>query len=54
MTANSAVHNLIRLNFELSPDFMIVLFTCKNDGDSIKNEGTRVFTTFIYIDFSDA
>ena len=32
---------------------MVVLFTCKNKEDPIKNEGTRVFTTF-YIDFSDA
>ena len=32
---------------------MVVLLTCKNKEDQIKNEGTRVFTTF-YIDFSDA
>ena len=32
---------------------MIVLLTCKNKEDPIKNEETRVFTTF-YIDFSDA
>ena len=32
---------------------MVVLFTCKNKEDPIKNKGTRVFTTF-YIDFSDA
>ena len=32
---------------------MVVLLTCKNKEDLIKNEGTRVFTTF-YIDFSDA
>ena len=32
---------------------MVVLLTCKNKEDTIKNEGTRVFTTF-YIDFSDA
>ena len=31
---------------------MVVLFTCKNDEDPIKNIGTRVFTTF-YIHFSD-
>ena len=43
----------IRLNFELSPDVMVVLVTCKNEEDSIKTEGARVFTTF-YIDFSDA
>ena len=43
----------IRLNLDLSPDFMVVLVTCKNEEDSIKNEGARMFTT-LYIDFSDA
>ena len=32
----------IRLNLELSPDFMVVLVTCKHEEDSIKNEGARV------------
>ena len=32
---------------------MVVLVTCKNEGDPIKNEGPRVFTT-LYINFSDA
>ena len=32
---------------------MVVLLTCKNKEDPIKNEGARAFTT-IYIDFSDA
>ena len=32
---------------------MVVLFTCKNKEDPIKNEGARVFTT-LYIDISDA
>ena len=32
---------------------MIVLITCKNEEDPIKNEGARVVTTLI-IDFSDA
>ena len=31
---------------------MIVLLTCKNKEDPIKNEGTSVFTT-LNIDFSD-
>ena len=31
---------------------MVVLLTCKNEEDPIKNEGARVFTT-LYIDFSD-
>ena len=48
---NSAVYGPIRLNFEVIPDFIVVLLTCKNEKDSIKNEGARVFTT-IYIDFS--
>ena len=32
---------------------MLVLVTCKNEEDLIKNEGARVFTT-LYINFSDA
>ena len=32
---------------------MVVLVTCKNEEDPIKNEGARVATT-LYIDFSDA
>ena len=32
---------------------MVVLLTCKNKEDTIKNEGARVITT-LYIDFSDA
>ena len=34
-------------------DFMVVLLTCKNEEDPIKNRGTRVFTT-LNIHFSDA
>ena len=41
------MYNLIRLN----PDFIVVLVTCKNEENSIKNKGTIVFT--LYIDFSD-
>ena len=41
------------INFELVQDFMVVLVTCKNEEDPIKNEGARVFTT-LYINFSDA
>ena len=50
--ANSAVHGPIWSNFELIQDFMIVLVTCKNEEDPIKNEGARVFTT-LYFNFSD-
>ena len=32
---------------------MVVLLTCKNEEDLIKNRGARVFTT-LYIKFSDA
>ena len=32
---------------------MVVLLTCKNKEDPIKNEGAKVFTK-LYIDFSDA
>ena len=32
---------------------IVVLFTCKNEEDPIKNEGARVVTT-LFIDFSDA
>ena len=31
---------------------MVVLVTCKNEEDPIKNEGARVVTT-LFIDFSD-
>ena len=32
---------------------MVVLLTCKNEEDPIKNRGARVFTT-LYVNFSDA
>ena len=32
---------------------MVVLLTCKNEEEPIKNRGARVFTT-LYINFSDA
>ena len=32
---------------------MVVLITCKNEEDPIKNEGARVFTT-LYSNFSEA
>ena len=47
------MHDPIRLNFKLSPNFMVFLVTCKNEEDPVKNEGARVFTT-LYINFSDA
>ena len=51
--ANSAVHGPIWSNFELVRDFIVVLLTCKNEEDPIKNRGARVFTT-LYINFLDA
>ena len=46
------MHGPISLNFKLSSHSMVVLVTCKNEEDPIKNEGARVFT--LYIIFSDA
>ena len=37
--ANSAVRGLIGLNFEFIRDFMVGLFTCKNEEDPIKHKG---------------
>ena len=39
--------------FELIQAFVVVLVTCKNEEDLIKNEGARVLTSLLY-DFSDA
>ena len=50
--ANSAILGQIWPNFELVRDVMVVV-TCKNEEDPIKNEGARVLTT-LYINFSDA
>ena len=47
------MHGQLRLNFEFSPDFIVVLLNCKNQEDYIKNEGAIVFRT-LYIGFSDA
>ena len=44
--ANSAFGGPILPDFDLMLDFMIVLFTCKSEEDSVKNDGSRVFTTF--------
>ena len=53
MVANSAVSGRILPNFELVRDIMVVLNTCKNEEDLIKNENARVLTTLLF-DFSDA
>ena len=50
--ANSAVRGRILPNFELVLDIMVVLYTCKNEEDPIKNEDARVLTR-LYVVFSD-
>ena len=42
--ANTTVRSPIWSKFELFPVFMVVLVTCKNEEDPIKNEGTRMLT----------
>ena len=42
---NSAVYGRNWSNFELVQDFLIVLNTCENEEDLMKNEGARVFKT---------
>ena len=39
--------------FELIQAFIVVLVTCKNEEDPIKNEGARVLTSLLF-DFSDS
>ena len=51
--ANSTVQGLICPNFKPTRDYMCFLVACKNEEDSIENEGARVVTT-LFIDFSDA
>ena len=51
--AYSAVLGRIWLKFELVRDIINVLFICKYEEDTIKNEGARVLTR-LYDVFSDA
>ena len=51
--AYSAVHGRIVPNFKLIRDVMVILHTCNNEEDPIKNEGARVLTR-LYVIFSDA
>ena len=44
--ANSEVRGGIPPKFELIQAFMVVLVTCKNEEDPIRNEGARVLTRF--------
>ena len=43
---NSEVSGGILPKFELTQTFIVVLVTCKNEEDPIKNEGDRVLTKF--------
>ena len=45
----TVVSGWIWLKFELIQAYMHVLVSCKNEEDPIKNEGARVFTTFLPI-----
>ena len=47
--ANSAVRDLIWSKFELILDVMVVLVTCSNEEDRIKNRGARVATRYFPI-----
>ena len=51
--ANSEVSGGILPQFELIKAYIVVLLTCKNEKDPIKNEGARVLTSLLF-DFSDA
>ena len=44
--ANSAVCGQIGPKFELIQDYKVVLVTCKNAEDPIKNQSTRELTNF--------
>ena len=44
--ANSEVSGRIQPKCELIQAFIVVLVTCKNEEDPIKNEGARVLTRF--------
>ena len=48
--SNSQGHSTVRgriwLKFEPIRDIMVVLVTCKNEEDPMKNKGDRVATTF--------
>ena len=46
MAANFDVSGGILPKFELIQAFIVVLVTCKNVDDPIKNEGARVLTRF--------
>ena len=45
---NSEVRGRILPKFELIQAFIVVLITCKNEEDPIKNEGARVLISFLH------
>ena len=47
-TAYSAVHGWSRPNFTLIWDYIVVLVTCKNEEDPIKNDGSRVRASLLF------
>ena len=47
------MHDLDQAEFQTHSRLLVIIVTCKNEEDSIKNEGARVITT-LYIDFSAA
>ena len=49
--ANSADPGSILQNFKPIQDFIVVLVTCKNEDDPIKNEDVRVLTTLYTVFF---
>ena len=51
--ANSEVSGGILPKFKLIQAFIVVLVTCKNEEDPIKNEGARVLTSLLF-NFSEA
>ena len=51
--ANSEVSGGILPKFKLIQAFIVVLVTCKNEEDPIKNEGAKVLTSLLF-NFSEA
>ena len=51
--ANSVVCGRILPNFEFVRNIIVVLLTCMNEEDPIKNEGARVLA-ILKFDFSDS
>ena len=50
MAGNSVVSGRVCLKFELIIVIMNVIVSCKNEQDPNKNDGARVFTTFLLLE----